>query len=428
MFNDLKYTGRILGLLVMGMSSMLWMMYGDIGGHPFIFFVAAIIPYILSWWLGRKYDQMKYHLQQLQKSESETNKLLESKTQQTNKLLMGSQQRFTSLFVHNTEAILVFDLEGNVVDGNPVVEKMCGYSPEELKRFGMNLLVLPEDMEKRLTYYTKAFRGEPQEYGLFITHKNGKRLEMQMKMIPITLGNEVVGVFELLKDMTESRKLEEFIRHSEKLSLVGQLAAGIAHEIRNPLTTIRGFLQLWESKMGKQYTEIVLAEIDRINLIVGEFLMLAKPQKSIFKEKDLKNILSSVVMFLEGQANIKNIQIITHAVHHIPNVKCEENQLKQVFINLLKNAMEAMPNGGKIYVELEVFDENEVCVFIRDEGCGIPQAQLHRIGDPFYSTKEEGTGLGLMVSHKIIENHGGYITLDSEIGKGTAVGVVLPTH
>lgn len=215
---------------------------------------------------------------------------------------------------------------------------------------------------------------------------------------------------------------------SEKLSIAGQLAAGIAHEIRNPLTAIKGFLQLMKPTMeeNEHYFEIVFSELSRIELILSELLMLAKPQQNAVKERvNLKKIISEVTALLETQANLKGIFIKTDYEHDSMYINGDQNQLKQVFINLIKNAVESMPDGGTVHI-IMTEDEYSVNVTVKDEGDGIPENVLKRIGEPFLTTKEKGTGLGLMVTFNLIKNHQEAIQVDSKPDRGTAFHITFP--
>jgi two-component system, sporulation sensor kinase A len=167
--------------------------------------------------------------------------------------------------------------------------------------------------------------------------------------------------------------------------------------------------------------------LDRINLIVGEFLVLAKPTAVQYKEKEITTLIQDVVTLINTQAILNNTQIVVEYGTDLPVIVCEENQLKQVFINILKNAVEAMPNGGIIEVKVKEKENDKVSIFIADQGMGIPEYRIPKLGEPFYTTKEKGTGLGLMTSYKIIENHNGEINISSKINEGTTVEVILPT-
>jgi two-component system, sporulation sensor kinase A len=238
------------------------------------------------------------------------------------------------------------------------------------------------------------------------------------------------AILTIVRDITAIKnQTDELIRKSDKLSLVGQLAAGIAHEIRNPLTSLRGFIQLlqYKSEDNKDYCDIMLSELDRINLIVGEFLILAKPHMVQFNDRDINQIIRHVVTLIGTQAIINNIHLDHKLANELPTISCEENQLKQVIINLIKNAIEAMPNGGTITVETGMHDENHLFIRVTDEGYGISKEMLDKLGEPFYTTKDHGTGLGLMVCYKIIENHLGELKVQSEINQGTTFEIILKT-
>jgi signal transduction histidine kinase len=233
----------------------------------------------------------------------------------------------------------------------------------------------------------------------------------------------------LIIHIKERRETERKLKESEKLSLVGELASGVAHEIRNPLTSLKGFTKIIYQKTrdntNKEYLTIMMDEIDRINFIVNEFMVLSKPHLVKFSSSDLSHVLNSVVTLLKTQAVLKNIEILTAIVGNDFQTECEENQIKQVLVNVIKNSIEATPNGGKIYVKVE--SDNEIISFsINDEGVGISKDNMKQIGNPFFTTKAEGTGLGLMVSKKIVHNHNGSFDIESVENKGTNVTFTIP--
>ncbi|WP_442599699.1 ATP-binding protein [Neobacillus sp. D3-1R] len=236
------------------------------------------------------------------------------------------------------------------------------------------------------------------------------------------------GLVIIGRDITKLRQAEERLRLTEKLSVVGELSASVAHEIRNPLTSLKGFVQLlkMEDEKHQFYYQIMLDELDRINHIVGELLLLAKPQEIKFSEADLHKILADVISLLSTEASLHNIQIDFLTEHNELLINCEPNQLKQLFINVIKNAIEASHKGGLVSISLKQLENQKVSIIIQDQGCGISQERLERIGEPFYSSKDKGTGLGLMVSFKIVQSHNGTIVFESEQDKGTKVQIELP--
>lgn len=220
----------------------------------------------------------------------------------------------------------------------------------------------------------------------------------------------------------------ESVAQTDKLSLAGVLAAGIAHEIRNPLTSLRGFIQL-QREQQPLYSRIMLEEIDRINAIVSELLLLAKPKAAVYEAKRIDRLLEETLTLLRAQALLVGIELTSSVDEDASRaeVLCDENKLKQVFINLVKNGMEATANGGAIHIHL-IREEEWVVVSVSDEGCGMPAELLKSVGTPFLSTKEGGTGLGLMVCGSIVQEHKGTIRYRSEVGKGTSVEVRLPVY
>ncbi|WP_408007594.1 ATP-binding protein [Pseudalkalibacillus sp. A8] len=207
------------------------------------------------------------------------------------------------------------------------------------------------------------------------------------------------------------------------------MAAGIGHEIRNPITAIKGFIQLLkEDPCNLDYHDVILNEFDRIDKIISEFMILSKSQAHHISQEDISTIMKNTITFMAPQAKLKNVSLRILIEENLPNVLCEKNQLKQVFINLIKNGIECMESGGNLWVKVARGNTDSVSITIKDEGCGISPEIIERLGEPFYTTKSKGTGLGLMVSYRIIQNHKGTIKVESELGEGTTFMIKLPTN
>jgi two-component system, sporulation sensor kinase E len=344
------------------------------------------------------------------------------------KQLEQSEQRYKSLFQHNPDPICSFDRHGHCTSVNPAIFSMTGYTEAELLNKSIHHLIIPEHLERWHEQFAGTLRGQNHLYEITFLHKNGGLVELSILNVPIVVNGEMNGVYMIGKDISERKRAEEMLIRSEKLSVVGQLAAGVAHEIRNPLTSLKGFVQLMQSKISgfESYFDIMKDELERINFIVSEFLVIAKPQSVLYQPKDAKLILQNTIVLLGSQAMIHNVDLVTEADDNLALINCDENQIKQVFINILNNSIESMSEGGRILMELHGVDEHHIMIRFTDQGCGIPEERIPRLGEPFYTTKEKGTGLGLMVTFKIIENHGGRMRIHSKVGVGTIVEIVMP--
>lgn len=259
---------------------------------------------------------------------------------------------------------------------------------------------------------------------------NHETIESETTITPIFNDqNEVESYVTVGRNITDRIKNDDALRNLDRLSIIGQLAAGVAHEIRNPLTSLKGFTKLLKGTTDHDrqgnYLSIIMDELDRIDRIVNEFMSLAKPQAIQFERESLKNILESTVNILHPQALLHNVQIVTHYQSNDITLLCSPNQLKQVFVNFIKNAIEAMQDGGIVHIEVHELEGNRVEISFSDEGFGIDSKVMDLLGTPFYTTKDKGIGLGLTVSNKIIQEHNGTMKIESQLGKGTTVKVEL---
>lgn len=340
------------------------------------------------------------------------------------------ERNIKAAILDTVEALVIaIDTEGRICSFNRAFEKLSGYTFEEIKGQYFQDIFIPKgnlpNINKTLQMLAAGILPVHTE-NIWVTKNGEKKLISWENSILYDYNGKIKFIIGAGKDITEQRKTEEYLRKSEKLSAVSQLAAGVAHEVRNPLTVLKGFIQLLQTAPSNEaYYELMLHEIERIETIISEFLSLAKPEVIHLEKKNVNDIIQKVVSLLNTKAIMQHITIIFEQNHQNLEIYCNENQLKQVFINILQNSIEAMPSGGKIYVSIEYLDD-EVKINFVDQGCGISQERLERLGEPFYSTKEKGTGLGLMISNKIIENHKGEIIFSSSEGVGTTVEIHLP--
>ncbi|MBI5739974.1 MAG: Cache 3/Cache 2 fusion domain-containing protein [Nitrospirae bacterium] len=240
----------------------------------------------------------------------------------------------------------------------------------------------------------------------------------------------IIGVLKLIQDVTEVKKLEAGIMHSEKLAALGRLAAGVAHEIGNPLTSISSFAQILKSKADDDFTkeslDTIYHHIMRISGIVSQMSRLSKLPEMDLRHCNINHLIESTLDIVKYDNKLKDIRIIKELSVGIPSVYVDENYLVQVFINLMLNAADAIPDGKGTITVRSMRENNSVIVQYMDSGMGIPADALNKIFDPFFTTKEKGTGLGLSISYEIIKRFGGELKADSQEGMGSVFSVNLP--
>ncbi|MET3730020.1 two-component system sporulation sensor kinase B [Fictibacillus halophilus] len=239
----------------------------------------------------------------------------------------------------------------------------------------------------------------------------------------------VVFAAVLNESVIERNLMKDEIRRSEKQHTLGELAASIAHEVRNPLTVVKGFLQLMEGEdeRHKHYYPLILSELGRAENIISDYLNFAKPEFKKIETFPLPLLVMELSILLNPYALKEGISL-THTIESDAVITTDRNQLKQALINILKNAVEATPKEGRVTIKL-IEEDDSVKIIVRDTGKGMTKEQLTRVGSLFFSTKEQGTGLGTMVSTRIIESMGGRVDYTSKLDKGTKVSVTLPlTH
>ncbi|MFS0725618.1 ATP-binding protein [Paenibacillus sp. 1P07SE] len=345
--------------------------------------------------------------------------------------LRSTKQFLESFINHTSDAIHVSSLNGEVTRVNKAFEAIYGWTAEEI--VGEPLTNLPEVQEQEYTeLLSQVLRGQSiTDHETVRLTRSGRRIDVSLTISPIRDERGVIiAIATISRNITYRKQTEEILRRSEKLSVVGQLAAGVAHEIRNPLTTLRGFVQLHKSKgtLGETHLDLMLTELDHINYIASELLVLSKPHLVSYQQVDIGDIVQSMTMLLDSHSDAHTIHIRMHDDPPIPKVYGDPNQLKQVFVNLIKNALESMPYGGRVDIDVSATEGGELLARISDEGIGMSEEQLKRIGEPFYTLKESGTGLGLMVCQQIITTHHGRMEMHSAPDQGTTVEVFLPPY
>jgi two-component system, sporulation sensor kinase A len=341
------------------------------------------------------------------------------------KELMLREEVYRRLVEDSPDAIAIsIDRQWKFVN-NALVGLFEGESKEQLISIPSFEFIHPDYVTMNKSRITQVEHGKTAELmEQVLLRLNGEPFYAETLSIP-TLFHGVPAVHTVIRDVTKKKEEQTRLIQAEKLSVAGQLAAGIAHEIRNPLTVIKGFLKMIGKNPKEEYLNIMSDEIIRIEDIITELLMLSKPNKSQHLEVDITQTLKQIVTLFEPQALLKNVSFTTDYYAAKSVIYCDENQLKQAFINFIKNSIEAMPNGGTIKIQTESVEDKIQIEFV-DDGVGIPEDKLKSLGEPFFTTKETGTGLGFMVSKKIIEDHSGQLKVSSTFGKGTTIRITFP--
>ncbi|MBM7655266.1 EAL domain-containing protein [Neobacillus cucumis] len=346
------------------------------------------------------------------------------------KALLESETKYRLIAENMTDLIILFDLNRKGIYASPSHENVLGYSSEYFEGNSTLDLIHPEDVDITMRQFAEVIRTKlPVKAEFRLLHANGEWKLFDCTGTPVMGENDQVEhIMVVSKDITEKRKAEEMLRNAEKLSLVGELAAGVAHEIRNPLTSIKGFIQLFREGFVKpEYFNVILAEFNRVEEIIKEFLTLAKPQEIQPKLVNIPLLLKEIETLLESETLLNDVNFSIEIEQDLPLVMCDANQMKQVLINLCKNSFEATDIKDNGFIGIKAFiNQDHLIIQIRDNGVGISEERLKRLGEPFYSNKEKGTGLGLMTCFRIIKQHKGTLTFDSKENQGTTVEIRLP--
>ena len=259
------------------------------------------------------------------------------------------------------------------------------------------------------------------------------------KIIPVSISaskiiNEegtFVGQVLIIRDLAEVRKLQNEIQRKEKLAAIGGLAAGVAHEIRNPLSSIKGIASYYKNKFeddseDKEMAGVMIEEVDRLSRVISELLEFARPTKLNQKPSNMNELIEHSARLVQQEATAKNIQIQLNLTSDSVEADVDSDRLTQCLLNLYLNAMQAMENGGQLVITSSIKDDVTVAIDIKDSGSGMSEDDLSKIFDPYFTTKPKGTGLGLPIVHKIIEAHQGQVKVRSARGQGTVFSIILP--
>ena len=263
----------------------------------------------------------------------------------------------------------------------------------------------------------------------------GRSRLLSVNVVPLVHDRRITGTLIYIEDITEKRRVESRLRRAENLASLTTLAAGVAHEIKNPLGSISIHLQLLQKTLAKKnksvdkttdkYFDILKEEVNRLNRIVVEFLFAVRPMALELREGDINMLVTKIMEFVRYEMEQSNILCLLELDDNLPKILMDERYMKQAVLNLVTNARAAMPEGGVFTIATNRLD-NEIQILVCDTGIGISKENLVKIFDPYFTTKETGTGLGLTQVYKIIREHQGEIFVDAAPGEGTEFEIILP--
>ncbi len=348
------------------------------------------------------------------------------------KTLKQTKDYTREVVANMANGLISIDSGGKVVSFNMLALELLGIERTEIQGIDLRTLIDFEisDLQSTLTECVPVL-----DYEIYHPRKAGIMVPLALSATPIRDGKGGCdGAVIVLRDLREIKLLQEKVKRSEKLAAIGELAAGVAHEIRNPLSSIRGFAQflkhsLKDKPQEKEYAETMVTEVDRINRVITDLLTFARPMTVELSPTDITELIEHSVRLVEADALSRDVNI-RMKISDLTKLPLDANQITQALLNLLLNALQASPPKGNIEIgaELDAFD-SRLHLWVKDDGLGIRNNLIEKIFEPFYTTHEKGTGLGLAIVHKIVENHNGEIRVNSPpkgMTRGCCFSIIIP--
>ena len=313
--------------------------------------------------------------------------------------------------------LLSIDCNGRVTTYNPSAMKLLDLDPGKIEQTNFREII---DFQDTGINETLQICRTVMDVEISHRRRNGERIPLAISTTPILDTNGVCsGAVIVLRDLREIKQLEKKVKRSEKLAAIGELAAGVAHEIRNPLSSIRGFAQylqhfLQDNPREQEYARTMIGEVDRVNRVVSDLITFARPMNAVRTKTNVQKLINKAVSLTETDTVSKEVKVKVSVQSPENDFLLDENQILQVLLNLLLNAIQAVASGGKIEIGYTIDSERDKLeIWVEDDGFGVPAEKTPKIFEPFFTTREKGTGLGLSIVHKIVENHDGEILLQS---------------
>jgi len=353
---------------------------------------------------------------------------------QTEEVLSEAKDYTDNIIKSMTDTLIAVDPDGKIQAINRAAEELLGYKGDELIGKPVATILEEEEEEFKGTRLKKLVEeGNIRHYDMNYRTKKGE-------VIPVSFSGSVMrdndgklmGIVGIARDTREIKHLQEELIQSVKMAAIGELASGIAHEIRNPLAIMAISAQYLQEKLTpydpkREFTEVINKNIEAIDTIVKRMLDLARPSRLELLSININRLVDETSRLISGKASEQRVKIVRQYHRRLPRITVDERRLGEVFLNLMMNAVQAMPEGGYLRVSTNFHqEENVISIQFRDNGEGIPAGYQKKIFDPFFTTRKKGVGLGLSVSQRTINDHHGTVEVQSQIGKGTTFTIKLP--
>ena len=342
--------------------------------------------------------------------------------------------------------LITVDTTGSILLANEAAGHLTGYSAEELVGMSIDELMQDGSGEQSTGPLVQTLHDRKKRYQseAWLVRKDGQRLPIVINTsLLLDEDKRVQGALGAFMDVTRIKRMEEKIQHLDKLAALGRFSSSMAHEIRNPLTGIVAGIQYLQRVGGipddqSENISFILSEVNRIDRLISDILSVVRTGDLVYHPVQIESLVTSAITSMREMADAKSVGITTRFPAHTRSVMIDPDRVTQVMLNLLRNAVEASPDKGEIRVKVSfpmdmndvLFDDarNLVIIEIADDGKGFSEEERGKIFEPFFTTKPEGTGLGLYVTHSIVEQHGGYILVDHEDGQGAVFTIYLPVE
>ncbi|AFQ46160.1 PAS domain S-box protein [Desulfosporosinus meridiei] len=394
-----------------------------LNGHYLNTLLLIFVSWVLSLTLYNAKVKDFLHKNHLERLVKERTKEMENTNQRLMLEMAERKQieskifRLASIVESTEDGIIGMDLDGVIIDWNRGAGCIYGYSEEEIVGQSVRKLFPPDNKSELDNILLTISQGKAvSHYESIRQRKDGSIINVYLTVSPIKDDQQrIIGASTIVKDVTAQKKIEKEMTRMDQMSLVGEMAASIGHEIRNPMTTVRGFLQLLgedgNSSKYSNYIPLMISELDRANQIISEFLSISRSKVTEVAVHNLNNIIKSILPLVQVDA-IRNDKGVITELEEIPDLILDEKEMRQMILNLARNGLEAMDHGGVLSIKT-LMSNSEVILSIQDQGTGIKPEIMDKLGTPFYTTKETGTGLGLAVCYGIAARHNAMITIQT---------------